>query len=329
LPANQNGDGSATITLVVTKNGCVNEATTTIHINDIPEVTDVETVNPTCGEDNGSIIISFVDNPDRSNIEFSINGVSGPYTEVPDNSGSITFNNLDAGNYDLYVRWGNSDCPIDLEDVTISDELAPTVVASDDVTICVGGMVTLTANGSGGTGNLSFSWMPGNGSGTSFDVSPTETTTYTVTVEDVNGCTNSDQVTVTVVDDPSIDIVADGTNICEGGSIMLTSMVSGGLDCEDVRWERRMGMSGPFTQVATGGSYNTDANLAPGTYQFRARYVCAGVGCDDDDSNIITITVEPDPQEAVEIPAKARQPLSTAGKRESKRGIDLSDHNAC
>ncbi|MEM8582999.1 MAG: GEVED domain-containing protein, partial [Bacteroidota bacterium] len=223
LPAGQNGNVTSTITLTITKDGCTDETTTTIEIFDLPEITDVETVNPICGEDNGSITISFVDNPDRSNIEFSINGVGGPYTEVPDNSGSITFNDLDAGTYDLYVRWGNGNCPIDLEDATISDELAPTVTASDDVTICLGESTTLTAMGSGGTGNLTFSWSPGNGSGTSFEVSPTATTTYTVTVEDENGCTNSDQVTVTVLE--IFTVTVPDMTVCEFEDVSFTATV--------------------------------------------------------------------------------------------------------
>ncbi|MEM7573929.1 MAG: GEVED domain-containing protein, partial [Bacteroidota bacterium] len=156
LPAGQNGNSSATVTLTVTQNGCMNETTLNIQILDLPEIADVSSTNPTCGADNGTITISFVDNPDRSNIAFSTNGIAGPYTSVPDNAGSYTFSDLDAGIYDLYVRWGNEDCPIDLEDVTISDENAPTVVASDDESICVGGTVNLTAMASGGTGTITY-----------------------------------------------------------------------------------------------------------------------------------------------------------------------------
>ena len=46
---------------------------------------------------------------------------------------------------------------------------------------------------------LTYSWSNGN-TGQSFDVCPTTTTTYTVTVTDNNGCTATDEVIVNVVD---------------------------------------------------------------------------------------------------------------------------------
>ncbi|MDV7398392.1 SdrD B-like domain-containing protein, partial [Arthrospira platensis SPKY1] len=58
-------------------------------------------------------------------------------------------------------------------------------------------------------------------------------------------------------------------------------------------WESRPAGTIVWSQVGTGPAYTTPAGLAPADYQYRARYICNGLGCDDAASNIITITVTP------------------------------------
>ncbi|MBU1821825.1 MAG: T9SS type A sorting domain-containing protein, partial [Bacteroidetes bacterium] len=58
----------------------------------------------------------------------------------------------------------------------------------------------LSASVMDGSGSLSYTWNPGNLSGESVEVCPTETTTYTVTVTNEFGCSESSQVTVEVID---------------------------------------------------------------------------------------------------------------------------------
>ncbi|WP_310594615.1 PKD-like domain-containing protein [Flavobacterium sp.] len=67
----------------------------------------------------------------------------------------------------------------------------PTVNAGIDQTVCSGNSVTLS-----GSGATSYSWNNGVVNGTSFV--PSSTGTYTVTGIGTNGCSNSDQVLVTV-----------------------------------------------------------------------------------------------------------------------------------
>ena len=74
----------------------------------------------------------------------------------------------------------------------------PNVVASADVAICVGSSTTISANANGGLAPYTYNWNNGIGSGQSKIITPTTTTTYIVTVVDANGCTNTDQVIVTV-----------------------------------------------------------------------------------------------------------------------------------
>ncbi len=91
------------------------------------------------------------------------------------------------------------------ENVDNFDE--PTVTAGSTATgdgMCVGETVGLTANVSGGQGPFTFDWTPTTGlddpSAQNPNASPAATTSYTVEVTDANGCTDTDQVTVTVFD---------------------------------------------------------------------------------------------------------------------------------
>lgn len=59
-------------------------------------------------------------------------------------------------------------------------------------------------------------------------VAPLETTIYTVTVSDPNGCTDSDNVTVTVNPVPNVEIVGD-TTICENEATILNGIVGNGI----------------------------------------------------------------------------------------------------
>ncbi|MEM1326336.1 MAG: PKD domain-containing protein, partial [Bacteroidota bacterium] len=302
IPIAQNSNSSATVTLTATLNGCEDTDSGQITIQQVPDATAVGT-DPTCEQMDGSITFTFSDRSNRTTINFSIDGGATYPFSSDDNAGTFTINNLSAGIYDVFVRWGDGDCPTELDDITLTDLGNPTVMASGEATICTGGTTTLTATGSGGTGTLTYTWMPGNLTGTSVDVSPTTTTTYTVTVEDDKGCTATDQVTVTVVPDPEVTIVASGDEVCVGGSVVLTATVTGGSDCREIIWQFRTGTSGTFNQVGTGDSFVTDNTLQAGTYQYRARYICDATGCNNDNSNVVTLTVFPDPQVTIAIDA--------------------------
>ncbi|WP_104733713.1 T9SS type A sorting domain-containing protein [Hanstruepera ponticola] len=98
-----------------------------------------------------------------------------------------------------------------------------TVNAGNDITICEGESTNLTAYGTGGN---NFSWDTGESS-QNIEVSPNETTTYTVTLSDDTGNSVSDTVTVTVNPLPTANAGEDVT-INEGESTTLTA--SGGTN---------------------------------------------------------------------------------------------------
>ncbi len=97
--------------------------------------------------------------------------------------------------------------------------------AGTDAAVCAGAATTLTATATGGVTPYTLAWSNGLGGGASKVVSPASATTYTVTVTSSNGCTSTDQVSVSVNALPIANAGLDVT-ICAGLSTTLTA--SGG-----------------------------------------------------------------------------------------------------
>ncbi len=123
--------------------------------------------------------------------------------------------------YTVIVTDGNNDRDTAIVQLVVNP--LPTVIATEEDTICRGASDTIYA-----TGAATYQW--GNGPTDSSQlITPTVTTTYTVTGTDTNGCVNTDSVTITV--DYVEAEAGDAINICEGGQAQLTA--SGG---DTYRW---------------------------------------------------------------------------------------------
>lgn len=117
ISTQQSGTYTATY---VNAGGCSNSESFSITVLALPSATFTYT-DPGCSNKDGSISFSFADVSGRSHIEFSIDGgASYPYN-VADNAGSTSITELESGIYDLYVRWGNNDCPVALGEVTLNN----------------------------------------------------------------------------------------------------------------------------------------------------------------------------------------------------------------
>jgi hypothetical protein len=117
----------------------------------------------------------------------------------------------------------------------------PTIDAGNNQDICTGDQTTITANG----GNT-YSWDNGLGAGAAHNVSPGSTTTYEVLGTDLNGCENTDQVTVTVNAIPTINAGVD-QEVCEGEAVTLSATASGG----NITWDNGVDDGVSFTATST------------------------------------------------------------------------------
>ena len=139
---------------------------------------------------------------------------------------------------------------MDSETITLTVNAGPTVVASSDTQICIGNSTPISASGA-----TSYTWDNGLGSGAGQTVSPSATTTYTVTGLDGNGCSNTDQVTVTVNQLPAVNAGND-FSVCENSQTVLS-----GSGASSYTWDNGVTNGVSFTPAATTYTVTgTDAN---------------------------------------------------------------------
>ncbi|MGB1316924.1 MAG: hypothetical protein ACPG5W_01890, partial [Flavobacteriales bacterium] len=221
--------GTTTETLTVTgtdANGCVNTDDVTITVNPLPAV------------DAGSDVAICIGSTTQLNASGATNYVWNPATDLDDaNISNPTFDGTATSTLTVTGTDGNGCVNTDAVTVTVNALLV--VDAGADTEICTGESTQLQA-----TGGVSYSWNPATGLDDALIDNPTfsgtTTTTFTVTVTDANGCTNTDDVTITVNSLPLVDAGADEV-ICTGFTVQL-------------------GASG-----ATSYSWNSATNLDDGT----------------------------------------------------------------
>jgi gliding motility-associated-like protein len=140
-------------------------------------------------------------------------GLTGANTATP----TLNYVNNTASPVTLnYVTTATTGFCTAIDYVTVVVYPTPTATISGNTNICLGQSTTLTANG-----GTSYLWS--NGATTnSITVSPTSTTTYTVSAVNA-GCTSPPaQVTVNVSQGPSV-IITGTDSVCGGGSAVLTA----------------------------------------------------------------------------------------------------------
>ncbi|MBD3639288.1 MAG: gliding motility-associated C-terminal domain-containing protein [Crocinitomicaceae bacterium] len=159
----------------------------------------------------------------------------------------------------------------DTDDIVVTVNPLPTVLASADETICLGESVNLSANG---TGVSTYNWDASTGAtfpGQNVTVTPGVTTTYTVTGSDANGCEGQDSLVVTVNDLPQIDTssvqISNANCINGGGTISGLTVI--GTPSYTYLWNDGLNNVGNTLSVG---------DLDAGTYTLT---VTDGNGCDN------------------------------------------------
>ena len=122
----------------------------------------------------------------------------------------------------------NGFCP-DVSTTTVEVYGPLLVQAFSNDTICDNESIDITAMGSGGDGNLTYTWTDPSGTvvgtGTSVNVAPQVTTVYTVTLSD--GCTTpvaTSSVEIVVYPVPEVNFTADVTEGCAPLEVTFTNL---------------------------------------------------------------------------------------------------------
>ncbi len=141
-------------------------------------------------------------------------------TDVPTPSFNVTMADLTNSSFSYVLATTRPGCTATMDTVVLSVSATPTIIATaNSNTICPGSPVMLSA-----TGGDTYEWFDGAGnlvgSGVSITVTPTTNTTYTVNAIDVNGCSGSATVDVT------LDAAA-----CACTPAQITSVINNASNC--------------------------------------------------------------------------------------------------
>jgi len=196
---------------IIDVNGCELEESFTIYEPDPIQITNVIVTNVSCiGTNDGDIAIT-------------VSGGTSPYSYLWSNGG-LPSNGLATGIYNLTITDTNG-CTFVSPDYEIIQNVC--FDFSNDTTICVGGIVPLSDENP--VAGFNYSWTPATGINNpnipNPIASPSETTTYFLTITDGNGMAifNSQGPTVTVQNYLDFGLLLDFSNapLCENDTLEL------------------------------------------------------------------------------------------------------------
>jgi hypothetical protein len=266
---NPTSSGTLSVTAV---NGCGNSAQRTLVI----------TIDPTPaqpGSISGNTTVCA-----GSSQSYSINSVSGAtsYTwsysggSSPSGSGtSVNFNPTGSGTLTVTADNNCGSSSAQTLSITVTPlATQPGINSSMGGSLCAGQSTTLDATNI--CSGCSYTWQPGNQSGTSISLSPSSTTQYTVSAS--NGCggpvsSNTFTVNVSQLITPSVSITANPSgSICAGANISFTAFSSNGGSNPSYQWFVNGGNS-----VGSGTTYSSSSlsNMDQVTCQLTSDANCA------------------------------------------------------
>lgn len=269
-PVNQNTQNitdcptsTTTYTLTVTDaNGCTDTDVVTVNISN-PTVT----ASPDVSICTGNTTVLIANGPLGSTYSWSPNG-----TLVGANTPNPTANPTVTTTYTVTLT--NSFGCTAIDSVVVTVTAAPPLTVSNDTSMCAGGSAVLTASGA-----TSYTWSPGNQTGSSITVTPGSTITYTVTGNNGN-CISTDSITVSIAPPPSVYAGPD-FSLCAGSQGTLNVSTTG----SSYSWAPAGSILGSSTQqsVVIQPSTNTNYTVT----------VTDPNGCISTD--VITVTINPTP----------------------------------
>ncbi len=179
-----------------------------------------------------------------------------------------------------YVTVTDTNLCVGIDSVLVSVFADPVIDAGPDTSICIGESVIIGGSPTGPNGST-YNWLPSStlndGSLANPVATPNITTTYVVYVDDSNGCSGVDSMTVTVLPAPVANATpSPDTTICIGDTIQLNA--SGG---SIYAWSPTSGLDNP--NIANPNAFPTSTTMYVVT-------VSDGNGCTDMDTVTVIIS---------------------------------------
>lgn len=186
---------------------CSATATVLVNVLPVPVVNAVSTVSAICLGFNNVLTASG-------------NGQSYTWSPGGTISPSISVSPTTTINYSVTAS-GASGCTASAVVPVIVD--TPTLITGPNgIGVCPGSTLSIFANGAS-----TYTWSPINLQGASVVISPTVTSTYTVTGSSANGCTATATRLVYVLPEATVVVSASANSICLGSAVTMS--VSGGV----------------------------------------------------------------------------------------------------
>ncbi|MFH0865911.1 MAG: SBBP repeat-containing protein, partial [Bacteroidota bacterium] len=261
---------SGTYTVTVSDELCnTNTAVVIVKCGSCNLVINYTKSDETCSySDDGSIALTV----SGGTPDYTYNWSTGQTTE--DISG------LNAGTYTVTVT-DSTNCAKDTT-MSITEPPAVTADVGSDTIICNGSSTNLTA-----TGGINYSWSTGD-TVDIITISPIITTSYTVTVTDVNGCTDIDDVSVTIISSPIPPDISEAT-ICLNETNTATLNIINPNDSLTYYWYDSLTGG---TLLHTGNAYTVNNINSAQTYYVESTTVG---GCISANRTIVKINIGLEP----------------------------------
>ena len=247
--------GPKTVTLSLFKNGCSREVTYPIYVSPRPLINAGSDI-AFCENDSGVFLDAQINLQDTGQCTYSWSPAFG----LDDPNSQLTYARPTVSrDYELIVNCLG--CNSDVDAVSVEVNSAPTAFFDrPEYYACEfaqGAQVNTTTIG--GTGNVSYNWTPQTNvstpNGPNPTISPTVPTEYALTITDQNGCSDTNRVNVTPIENPRANAQVLGGSIdkCKsGGAVQL----QGGVNDDPLaptgsytyQWSPAIGLSNPNVQ---------------------------------------------------------------------------------
>ncbi|MDP4760071.1 MAG: gliding motility-associated C-terminal domain-containing protein, partial [Crocinitomicaceae bacterium] len=175
-----------------------------------------------------------------------------------------------------------------------------TIGPSIPQTLCLGGAADcVTASVQGGVGSNTYLWIP-SGEVTQTFCPPSAqigTNNYSVIVQQTGiacGSLPSNQVSVTVISDPTIAI-SGISNVCEGAQVNLNTVIQGGIgSVGSYQWYESNPSGQPYQSIVGANSLNYTTTPLSSNASFVVEMNMTGVGCNALDTFEVNVFDDPE-----------------------------------
>ncbi|MFM2017647.1 MAG: hypothetical protein RL007_1303 [Bacteroidota bacterium] len=250
--ATATGLAAATYTCTITDvNGCTRQQTVTLTQPGGMTASVASQTNVACnGGTNGSASIS-------------VTGGAGSYTYswTPSGGTGSSVTNRTAGVYTCTITDANGCTTTQTVNITQPSAIVTSITSQTNVTCNGANNGTATVSANGGTPSYTYSWSPSGG--TSASASGLAPNTYTCTITDANGCTQTQSVVISEPSAVTASVASQSDPLCNAGTDgTATVNASGGTGALTYSWSPAGGNAATATGIGA-GSYTctvTDAN---------------------------------------------------------------------